>query len=113
MLFYKCKLSVLQARTQTDAEEGLLFMQEMVQLAKTQSQQPDTPPQAVAFMARTDNDEVKQVVLTAGPAHFGHELRATDEVSLVTCHEYFSLLKSVLQVVNCRSVRFSWCRYVM
>lgn len=68
------------ARTPTDAEEGLLFMQEMVQLAKSQSQQPDTPPQAVAFTMRTDNDEDKQVVLTAGPAHFGHELRVTDEV---------------------------------
>jgi hypothetical protein len=64
-------------------------MQEMVQLAQSQSQQPDTPPQAVSFMIRTESDsEDKQVVLTAGPSHFGRELRDTDEVSLVTCVEY-------------------------
>jgi hypothetical protein len=61
-----------------------MFMQEMVQLAQLQSQQPDTPPQAVSFMIRADSDnEDKQVVLTAGPAHFGRELRDADEVSLV------------------------------
>lgn len=96
MLFSKYKLSVLQARTPTDAEEGLLFMQEMVQLAKSQSQQPDTPPQAVAFTTRSDDGEDKQIVLTAGPAHFGHELRDADEVSLISCQEYLNLLKCVL-----------------
>ncbi|XP_021917509.1 ER degradation-enhancing alpha-mannosidase-like protein 3 isoform X2 [Zootermopsis nevadensis] len=68
------------ARTPTDAEEGLLFMQEMVELAKMQSQQPDTP-QAVAFMVQSAGGvEDKQVVISAGPAHFGRELRGTDQV---------------------------------
>lgn len=54
-----------------------------MQLSKSQSQQTDTPPQAVSFLIKTDDNEDKQVVLTAGPAHFGHELRNTDEVSLL------------------------------
>jgi len=73
---------MLQAQTPADAEEGLLFMQEMVELAKTQSQQPDTPPQAVAFRVQSAGDsEDKQVVISAGPAHFGHELHGTEQVS--------------------------------
>jgi hypothetical protein len=60
-------------------------MQEMVQLAKSQSQQPDAPPQAVAFTVKNADDaEDKQVVISAGPAHFGRELRDTDQVSPVT-----------------------------
>ncbi|PSN33488.1 hypothetical protein C0J52_15395 [Blattella germanica] len=70
-----------QARTPSDAEEGLLFMQEMVELAKTQSQQPDAPPQAVAFNVQFANEQKeKQVVISAGPAHFGRELRGSDQV---------------------------------
>lgn len=69
------------ARTPTDAEEGLLFMQEMVELAKSQSQLPDTPPQAVAFTVKGAGDsEEKRVVISAGPAHFGRELRGNDQV---------------------------------
>lgn len=59
-------------------------MQEMVELAKMQSQQPDTP-QAVAFMVQSAGGvEDKQVVISAGPAHFGRELRGTDQVSLLS-----------------------------
>ncbi|XP_069686401.1 ER degradation-enhancing alpha-mannosidase-like protein 3 [Periplaneta americana] len=69
------------ARTPSDAEEGLLFMQEMVELAKTQSQQPDAPPQAVAFTVQNAVDlKEKRIVISAGPAHFGRELRGTDQV---------------------------------
>jgi hypothetical protein len=61
-------------------------MQEMVEMAKMQSQQPDTP-QAVAFKIQSAGDfEDKQVVMSAGPAHFGHELRGTDQVSLFSRH---------------------------
>ena len=71
----------LQARTPSDAEEGLLFMQEMVELAKTQSQQPDAPPQAVAFTIQAAGDqEESRIVISAGPAHFGKELRGSDQV---------------------------------
>jgi mannosidase alpha-like ER degradation enhancer 3 len=81
-------LFVLQARTPTDAEEGLLFMQEMVELAKSQSQLPDTPPQAVTFTVKGAGDsEEKRVVISAGPAHFGRELRGNDQVSLIVCCE--------------------------
>jgi mannosidase alpha-like ER degradation enhancer 3 len=77
-------LFLLKARTPTDAEEGLLFMQEMFELAKTQSQQPDTPPHAVAFAVKGAGDsEEKQVVISAGPAHFGRQLRGNDQVSLI------------------------------
>jgi hypothetical protein len=61
-------------------------MQEMVELAKMQSQQPDTP-HAVAFMVQSADDFLdKQVVISAGPAHFGHNLRGTDQVSLFSHH---------------------------
>jgi mannosidase alpha-like ER degradation enhancer 3 len=82
---------VLKARTPTDAEEGLLFMQEMVELAKSQSQLPDTPPQAVAFTVKGAGDsEEQRVVISAGPAHFGRELRGNDQVSLFVCCECLS-----------------------
>lgn len=57
------------AVSRSDAEEGLLFMQEMVEMSKMQNQQPDAPPQAVYFKTGT-----QEVLISAGPAHFGKEL---------------------------------------
>ncbi|XP_063228642.1 ER degradation-enhancing alpha-mannosidase-like protein 3 isoform X2 [Bacillus rossius redtenbacheri] len=65
------------ARSSSDAEEGLLFMQEMVELSKAQTQQAETQPQAVVFR----NSENHDVVITAGPAHFGHELKDSEKVT--------------------------------
>jgi hypothetical protein len=68
-------------------------MQEMAEFTKMQSQQPDTP-QAVAFMVKSAGDiEDKQVVISAGPAQFGRELRGTDQVSLNIMSCYFETNK--------------------
>lgn len=58
------------AASSMDAEEGLIFMQEMVELSKF-SPQTETMQQAVSF---TDN-QGKSTVIPAGPAHFGKILR--------------------------------------
>jgi hypothetical protein len=58
-----------QAKTSEDAEEGLLFMQEMIELSKQQSSQPDTPPKMVSFEV-----EKSKKLLFAGPAQFGRQL---------------------------------------
>lgn len=57
------------ARSATDAEEGLLFMQEMVELSQAQKLQPERPPVTVSF--KHIGEEFK---ITAGRAHFGRDL---------------------------------------
>ncbi|KAJ1525090.1 hypothetical protein ONE63_009932 [Megalurothrips usitatus] len=59
------------AASSVDAEEGLIFMQEMVELSKSYTPQMETMQQAVSF---TDSSN-KQIVIPAGPAHFGRILR--------------------------------------
>ena len=61
----------LQAKTSEDAEEGLLFMQEMIDLSKMQQSQPETPPRIVSF----ESENTKKL-LFAGPAQFGRQLTA-------------------------------------
>ncbi|XP_046605659.1 ER degradation-enhancing alpha-mannosidase-like protein 3 [Neodiprion virginianus] len=61
------------ANTAQDAEEGLLFMQEMIELSKMQTQQAETKPQAVTFTLPTHPKQ--ETTLLAGPAHFGRKLR--------------------------------------
>lgn len=56
-----------------DANEGVLFMQEMVQLSKTQNS--DNILQSVSY-----NNGNKTVVLSAGPANFGKLLRMDEKV---------------------------------
>ncbi|XP_014243854.1 ER degradation-enhancing alpha-mannosidase-like protein 3 [Cimex lectularius] len=66
--------SFSKAKSVGDAKEGLLFMQEMLELAKSQS--PETLPQAVQYVSKG----VKHT-LNAGPAHFGKQLRGNHKVS--------------------------------
>lgn len=67
------------AASSTDAEEGLLFMQEMVELSKTYTPQMETMQQAVSF---TNSNTKKLTVIPAGPAHFGKILRLpTDRIT--------------------------------
>ncbi|XP_077267006.1 ER degradation enhancer, mannosidase alpha-like 2 isoform X1 [Temnothorax americanus] len=61
------------AKTPQDSEEGLLFMQEMVELTKMQIQ-PETKPHTVTFIKPNTNPPEK-VTLLAGPAQFGPELQ--------------------------------------
>ncbi|KAL7292134.1 hypothetical protein TKK_0014209 [Trichogramma kaykai] len=60
------------AKTPQDAEEGLLFMQEMVELSKTQAQQLETVPMLVTYVKPGTQQKVS---LMAGPAHFGPDLK--------------------------------------
>ncbi|XP_076298410.1 ER degradation enhancer, mannosidase alpha-like 2 [Lasioglossum baleicum] len=68
------------AKTPQDSEEGLLFMQEMVEISKMQSQQAENKPQAVTFIKPNTNPPQK-VTLFAGPAHFGLELQGLNKVT--------------------------------
>ncbi|XP_078041407.1 ER degradation enhancer, mannosidase alpha-like 2 [Augochlora pura] len=68
------------AKTPQDSEEGLLFMQEMVEISKMQSQQAETKPQVVTFMKPNTNPPQK-VILFAGPAHFGLELQGLNKIT--------------------------------
>ncbi|KAL1117484.1 hypothetical protein AAG570_004807 [Ranatra chinensis] len=64
-----------KAKSIVDGEEGLVFMQEMLELARLQSL--DTLPKAVIYTTPGG----QRVVLSAGPAHFGKQLRGDDKVS--------------------------------
>ncbi|XP_067893537.1 ER degradation-enhancing alpha-mannosidase-like protein 3 [Heterodontus francisci] len=59
-----------QAASAHDAEDGLRFMQEMIELS-SQQQKEQLPPRAVQI---TSHPFLGRVVLTAGPAQFGTEL---------------------------------------
>ncbi|XP_072429768.1 ER degradation-enhancing alpha-mannosidase-like protein 3 isoform X1 [Chiloscyllium punctatum] len=59
-----------QAASAHDAEDGLRFMQEMIELS-SQQQKEQLPPRAVQI---TSHPFLGRVVLTAGPAQFGAEL---------------------------------------
>ncbi|XP_041064068.1 ER degradation-enhancing alpha-mannosidase-like protein 3 isoform X2 [Carcharodon carcharias] len=59
-----------QAASAHDAEDGLRFMQEMIELS-SQQQKEQLPPRAVQIIS---HPFLGRVVLTAGPAQFGTEL---------------------------------------
>lgn len=59
-------------------------MQEMVELSKLQSQQPDAAPQAVSFPMKELNGEEHIVTLQAGPSHFGLNLKRAEYVKAKT-----------------------------
>ncbi|XP_067846612.1 ER degradation-enhancing alpha-mannosidase-like protein 3 [Heptranchias perlo] len=62
-----------QAASAHDAEDGLRFMQEMIELS-SQQQKEQLPPRAVQIIT---HPFLGRVVLTAGPAQFGTELSKT------------------------------------
>jgi len=64
------------ARSPEDGEEGLLFMQEMIDLSKQQASQPESPPKMVTFKVNG-----KQHQFQAGPAQFGTELSGGVQVT--------------------------------
>lgn len=69
-------LVCLQAKSPEDAERGLLFMQEMVELTKQQNLNTITQLQAVYYL----KDDKSFEILKAGPSHFSPEL--TDDNSV-------------------------------
>lgn len=75
--------SYSQARTTDDAEEGLIFMQEMVEISRSASSQPDNPPRIVSFQSQRADGIVREVVLKAGPAQFGLDLKDDVKVRFI------------------------------
>lgn len=68
------------AKSSDDAEEGLLFMQEMIELSKLQQEQPENPPRMVSFSHKVD-DKITVTTIQAGPAQFGLDLKGDVTVS--------------------------------
>lgn len=67
------------ARTVQDAEEGLMFMQEMVELSKRQAKESETRPIGVTY-SRKDIENFKDVTLIGGPAQFGSKSRNNNKI---------------------------------
>ncbi|ENN80946.1 hypothetical protein YQE_02651, partial [Dendroctonus ponderosae] len=72
------------AKSPLDAEEGLMFMQEMAELSKVQAQQPEPIPQIVSFPLNDETTGGKTAIITAqvGPAQFGEVLKGNIRRSL-------------------------------
>lgn len=58
------------AKTPEDGEEGLMFMQEMIDLSRQQSTNTESPPKLVSFKIDGQRHQ-----LQAGPAQFGKDLK--------------------------------------
>nr|XP_023014026.1 ER degradation-enhancing alpha-mannosidase-like protein 3 isoform X1 [Leptinotarsa decemlineata]XP_023014028.1 ER degradation-enhancing alpha-mannosidase-like protein 3 isoform X2 [Leptinotarsa decemlineata] len=76
--------SFSSARTAADAEEGLIFMQEMVELSKLQAQQPEPISQAVTVPMKDQKGEEHTIVMQAGPSQFGKNLQDGQKISART-----------------------------
>ncbi|XP_071802032.1 ER degradation-enhancing alpha-mannosidase-like protein 3 [Asterias amurensis] len=63
--------SAAQATTPEDAEDGMLFMQEMIELSKTQQAEVEYQPRVVQLLSPPF---LMGVTLIAGPAQFGLDL---------------------------------------
>lgn len=59
-------------------------MQEMVEVSKLQSQEPDASPQGVSFSFKDVNGNERKVLVQAGPAHFGTILTGNKKVTAET-----------------------------
>ena len=69
------------ASSQEEAEEGTLFMQEMIALSKQQMLQNEQKLRGVSFTLpkSRDSDLMVKIVLSAGPAQFGLDLSNVDD----------------------------------
>lgn len=63
-----------------EAEEGLIFMQDMLELSKNQALQPDRKAQAVSVPIRDQTGEEQIITLKAGPSQFGVNLSGNQKV---------------------------------
>ncbi|OQR70911.1 ER degradation-enhancing alpha-mannosidase 3-like [Tropilaelaps mercedesae] len=87
------------AASASDAQEGLLFMHEMIQLAKQTSSRPETEMRSVQFMREDDKLEV----IPAGPAQFGPDL--SDRNNQVSGEVVWAAPPKVCQgVANCEAM---------
>lgn len=67
-----------------EAEDGLLFMQEMLELSKIQSQQPERAPQAVSVTVKDKIGEELVILMKGGPSQFGKNLVGDEKVTAKT-----------------------------
>ena len=68
----------LKAKTPEDGEEGLLFMQEMIELSKQQTNLPATEAKAIRYH---HGSSASSKLIFAGPAQFGRQLAKGFSVS--------------------------------
>ncbi|KAL0280067.1 UNVERIFIED_CONTAM: hypothetical protein PYX00_001470 [Menopon gallinae] len=68
--------TVSSARSSADANEGLLFMQEMLEISQAQKQMAEKAPLSVLFELNGQT-----TVISAGPAHFGRYLQKGTKVT--------------------------------
>ena len=73
------------ARNSEDGEEGLMFMQEMIDMSKQQASQPESPPKLVTFKIGGSSKQ-----LQAGPAQFGTDL--ADGKKVCTCYTFTNII---------------------
>lgn len=66
------------AKSPQDAEEGLLFMQDMVELSKTHTKQLQPLPLIVSFNVPNSAPPQESSVM-AGPAQFGHKFKKNEK----------------------------------
>lgn len=70
------QLFLVQAKTPEDAEKGLLFMKEIVELSKSQVATSIAELQAVFYKKESGGIEL----LMAGPSHFSKELTGNESI---------------------------------
>lgn len=89
-----CHGFVKQAKTPEDAEKGLLFMKEIVELSKSQVATSIAELQAVFFKKKGTSGGIE--LLLAGPSHFSKELTGNESIQRkVTLAEPFKLCSSL------------------
>lgn len=89
-----------QAKTPLDAERGLLFMQEMMELTKQPTVNIPTELQAVFFRKPDKSYEI----LMAGPSHFSPELRNEEALRQQLAYaQPFTLCKGEWNLWTCNA----------
>lgn len=68
------------ARSAADAEEGALFMQEMIDFSKLDFQQSEPAAQAVTVHMKDDKGDDQVIIMNAGPSQFGRHLKGDQQV---------------------------------
>ncbi|XP_045101503.1 ER degradation-enhancing alpha-mannosidase-like protein 3 [Portunus trituberculatus] len=100
------------AKSSDDAEEGLLFMQEMIELSKLQQEQPENPPRVVSFQQEIDGQSVVTTI-QAGPAQFGLDLKGDVQLLLVMVKLTAVRLREQAEVVVVERTRVAGVRIVI
>jgi hypothetical protein len=77
-------------------------MQEMVELSHSQAQTPDSAPLSVSFSMMPPGATVeKKISLSAGPAHFGREIKGDEKVNKTTSEHLLNHNDKVSNLLYC------------